>query len=289
MRRLYSFIFSLLIIGLSYGQVGINTVTPRAGSVLHIDPKGDTNAVGTSNITDDVFFTNAGRLGIGAYPSTTRLQIDKGSASSFIRIEDTSEGTGDKYLASDANGNGSWVPAVGLYGKAYRMNSVTNVTTIYNTGVESAVRFNLIKPDGLPLANNPNANGYMDIGADGNYLFTIRWWGSAGVLPVSTAGTPYYPIQANLRLYKVVGGILQPGVIGQFSLYMVNRRRDEVAPAGNYGRLGFITSIFVAGLRKNDQIALVVQPITYPWLVGEGVGGISDNPTFFPSIVIYNV
>lgn len=190
-KNIYLCVFGLIYLIPLSSQVGINTRFPQG--VFHVDPKGDTNASGTAGLADDVIVTKGGALGIGTLNPIAHVHIDKGTANSFIRIEDTSEGTGDKFLASDSEGRGSWIPAITLNGKVYRMNSPNQTAVVCNYNVNTIiVPFNLIKSDNGTLTSNPTP-GVLTIQADGTYIFNFRWWGSinGGATVVSDAF--FYP------------------------------------------------------------------------------------------------
>lgn len=283
MKGLFLLIFSLLSIGLCRSQVGINTQTSQG--VFNIDPRGDTS--GSSGTSDDIIVTSDGKMGIGTLSPSARLHIDKGSSASFLRIEDTSEGA-NKYLVSDENGAGSWIPAIDLYGKVYRMTSPSQVQITYPYNVVSPIRFNLIKSDSGTLTNNGD-NGFIRIDADGNYIFTFRWWGA-----VSTASTPVAPYyflstRAYLRLYKVVSGVVSGSPLDEVLIYC------PVSGKAATGRNSFVTSLFAEGLKKDELYAITITPddgIDNSWILGLGLNsatGQFDNVVFFPSVMVYNI
>ena len=81
-------------------QIGIQTENPL--SVLHIDPKRDTNTTGSINTSDDVVITSAGNVGIGVVAPTEKLDI-RGT----FRLRDGNQAV-NKVLVSDALGNAQW-------------------------------------------------------------------------------------------------------------------------------------------------------------------------------------
>ena len=96
-------ILPALILSLStnlWGQIGVNTETPKTGSVLHIDPQGNTS--GTTGTTDDVIIDQEGKMGIGTTSPDTKVHVD-----GKFRMTDGYEGE-NRALISDENGVGSW-------------------------------------------------------------------------------------------------------------------------------------------------------------------------------------
>jgi hypothetical protein len=81
------------------GLIGINTTTPQG--ILHIAAPQPSN---------DVVIDTAGRMGLGIFPSTVKLDL-KTSATTpeAIRIQDGSQGE-RKLLTSDEYGAGAWAP-----------------------------------------------------------------------------------------------------------------------------------------------------------------------------------
>jgi hypothetical protein len=99
MRKLHLlFILLCTIFGVG-AQVGINTKNPLG--VLHIDSQ--TNTSGTTNTSDDVIVTSAGRLGIGTIAPVTALDI-RGQ----LRIVDGTEGVDKVFTAINSQGLGKW-------------------------------------------------------------------------------------------------------------------------------------------------------------------------------------
>lgn len=94
-------VFSIGI--LLHAQVGINTKTPL--TPFHIDPKGDTNATGTSGTADDVVVSTTGMVGIGTITPSAQLEVN-----GKFRLDDGTQADG-LVLTSDANGYASWQKA----------------------------------------------------------------------------------------------------------------------------------------------------------------------------------
>uniref|UniRef100_UPI000AAD683E hypothetical protein n=1 Tax=Dysgonomonas macrotermitis TaxID=1346286 RepID=UPI000AAD683E len=253
--------------------------------VFHVDPKGDTNASGTSGYADDIFVNSKGYLGIGTLNPENHVHIDKGSAGSFIRIEDSSEGTGDKFLTSDAAGNGTWIPRVSLNGKVYRMTSPTEVPFYCYSGTDTPLLFNKLKPDIGSITNNPDG-GYIRIDNDGSYIFTFRWWGAANSSVISGTNMKYKIFPANLKIRKVVGGIIQAGNVENVMVFA-----NMIGSTGS-PRFAFTVSMFAPNLKKDDLYCILINPATTTWILGLGLSSASDqfnNVIYFPSVMVYNI
>lgn len=290
MKKIYLCVIGLVCLIPLFSQVAINTKFPQG--VFYVDPLGNTNSTGSSGYADDIVVTKDGALGIGTLNPTAHVHIDKGAAKSFIRIEDTSEGTGDKFLASDEDGRGSWIPAITLNGKVYRMNSPGKTAVKCNYNVNTIVPFNLIKDDNGTLANN-STPGVLTIQADGTYVFNFRWWGSVSGGSVIVAQSFFTP-KAYVRLYKVTvsGGI--PAISGSpiDEILVFDRVRTDVG-TGTFRRNTFITSLYGANLKKGDLYAITVTPADnsgIAWQMGQSLSAAQySNIIYFPSVAVYNV
>lgn len=290
MKKIYLCVIGLVCLIPLFSQVAINTKFPQG--VFYVDPLGNTNSTGSSGYADDIVVTKDGALGIGTLNPTAHVHIDKGAAKSFIRIEDTSEGTGDKFLASDEDGRGSWIPAITLNGKVYRMNSPGKIAVKCNYNVNTIVPFNLIKDDNGTLANN-STPGVLTIQADGTYVFNFRWWGSVSGGSVIVAQSFFTP-KAYVRLYKVTvsGGI--PAISGSpiDEILVFDRVRTDVG-TGTFRRNTFITSLYGANLKKGDLYAITVTPADnsgIAWQMGQSLSAAQySNIIYFPSVAVYNV
>ena len=279
MKKKMLLLMGIFSLGLLNAQVGVNVQKPLR--VLHIDPKGDTNLTGTVGYSDDIVVNEKGYLGIGTISPTAHVHIDKGTASSFIRIEDTSEGTGDKFLKSDVNGYGTWIPRVKLSGKVYRMTSPFQNVIYYPANTDSPILFNKLKLDTGPITNNPD-NGYIRIDNDGSYIFTVRWWGSVSGSAV-TSNRKYNVIEAMLNIKKVIGGVVQTESLDNLNMYV------NVAGGGRYA---FTVSLFVPNLKKGELLAVSIKPLVTTWALGVGlstIGSQFDNVVYFPSVMVYNI
>lgn len=290
MRKCFLLIISLLSIGFSRAQVGINTLYPQG--IFHLDAKGDTGSTGT-NFSDDVVVTAKGNVGIGTLSPSTKLQVNTSDGKPFIRIQDPSEEVSDgKYLVSDENGAGSWVPKAQLSGKVYRMTSPSQKVITCKAGEESAVLFNKIKEDDGSLIENTDG-GYIKINADGNYIFTLRWFGSVGsplVLVPNLNGVFFEELLTEVKIKKVVAGVIQLEDLDH-ALVAVNRSRSYAITS----RYAFAVSLFVPDVKKGEIYALVVKPsqrLGKDWDIAMGLNatqGQFDNIIYFPSLTIYNI
>lgn len=289
MKKGFLLIFSLLSIGLCNSQVGVNILNPQG--VFHIDPKGNTGATG-ANFSDDIIVNSNGNMGIGTLAPQTKLHIASSDGTPFIRIQDPSEEVSDgKFLVSNATGAGSWAPKPQLSGKVYRMTSPTQQVVIYKPGIDSPVLFNKVKLDNGSLIDNAN-NGYIKIDADGNYIFTLRWFGSVTYPAVAVQdlkGVFFDELLAVVKIRKVVGGVVQLENIDQ-TLVAINKGRPyETA------RYSFTVSFFVPNMKKGETYTVIVNPssrIGKEWEVAKGLNPVTgqfDNITYFPSLTLYNI
>ncbi|PXV68897.1 hypothetical protein CLV62_101163 [Dysgonomonas alginatilytica] len=150
--RIYTLIFFISIMQFLPAQVGINTQNAYTGSVLHIDPKGNTS--GTTNSSDDVLIDASGNIGIGTLLPKAKLDIVKAGTNSPLRIVDGGQGT-NKVLKSDTQGNASWMDMPSTSAANY---SITGSVLTFNAGTVYLVK-------AIPIS----ANGF--------YQIVIRWWG----------------------------------------------------------------------------------------------------------------
>lgn len=263
-----------------YAQVGINTKVPQG--VFHVDPKGDTS--GITGTGDDLIITSKGYVGIGTLSPANHLHIDKGTASSFLRIEDTTEGTGDKFLASDASGNGSWIPRVTLNGKVYRMTSPEKKVIDYPANTDSPILFNMLKPDVGPIGNNPD-NGYIRIDNDGSYVFTFRWWGASMSKAAPGTHMKHLVLPGYVKIRKVIAGVVQVTDIASVIVFPTL----VAIPGGSY-RFAFTTSMFAPDLKKGELYSVLINPLTDTWSLGVAISADKyDNVIYFPSVMVYNI
>ncbi|SHF19717.1 hypothetical protein [Dysgonomonas macrotermitis] len=188
-------------------------------------------------------------------------------------------------MASDADGDGTWIPRVSLNGKVYRMTSPSQVSFLFPANTDTPLLFNKLKPDTGSIVDNPDA-GYIRIDNDGSYVFTFRWWGAAQSSAISGANMKYNVIPANLKIRKVVSGIIQPENIENIMIFP----NIQGVSAGN-PRFSFTISMFASNLKKGDLYCILVNPFT-DWILGLGLDaptGQFDNVIYFPSVMVYNI
>jgi len=100
MKKILTLAAAVFLSGNIFGQIGINTDTPKTGSVLHVDPAG--NTTGSSGISDDVIVDQEGKLGIGTTSPDTKVHLI-----GKFRMTDGYQDE-EQALISDENGVGSW-------------------------------------------------------------------------------------------------------------------------------------------------------------------------------------
>lgn len=104
-----------------WGQIGVNTETPKTGSVLHIDPQGNTS--GTTGTTDDVIIDQQGQLGIGTTSPDTKVHVN-----GKFRMTDGYQAE-NRALISDENGVGSWQTlSLGNMNSEWQVNMTTQIS-----------------------------------------------------------------------------------------------------------------------------------------------------------------
>lgn len=99
-KKISLILIAVSLIANANAQIGIQNEKPLG--LFHIDPKKDTNANGTSGISDDVIVTATGQLGLGTVTPTTKLDV-RGT----FRLRN-GEQANAKVLVSDAAGNAHW-------------------------------------------------------------------------------------------------------------------------------------------------------------------------------------
>ncbi len=106
MKLIYIVIlYSTVTLFSTYGQVGINTTSPRG--VFHIDAQGDTPDTGSPSlvqISNDIIVTTEGRFGIGTITPDSKSKLD---INGKIKISDGTQRDAYK-LISDATGKAHW-------------------------------------------------------------------------------------------------------------------------------------------------------------------------------------
>ncbi|SHG28895.1 hypothetical protein [Dysgonomonas macrotermitis] len=100
MKKKILLLMGVFLLGITNAQVGINTQNPLG--VFHIDPKGDTSAIGVNDL-DDFIVTNDGKVGIGTSNPQTTLDVN-GS----MRYSDGTEFDGYILRSIDGLGNAYW-------------------------------------------------------------------------------------------------------------------------------------------------------------------------------------
>ncbi|PXV69126.1 hypothetical protein CLV62_101395 [Dysgonomonas alginatilytica] len=122
MRKKNLLLMGIFSLGLLNAQVGINTKNPLG--VLHIDPKGDTNASGTTGASDDIVIKSNGQVGIGTISPAKTLDL-RGR----FKLVDGTQADG-YFLTSDANGNASWKKTMQMKGFVEGVRNFPNLTTV---------------------------------------------------------------------------------------------------------------------------------------------------------------
>ena len=155
----------MILSGISFAQVGINTVNPQG--IFNVDGGKDNPATGVPTAAQSLndFVVKAdGKIGIGTNSPGAKLEINNGSTIGAIKIVDGTQSAG-KVLTSDANGVGSWTLPGALnfiYG---------NVPTVDNT-VST-----ISDPGGIPGYASPVAYSgmYIDLPV-GSYQLGFSLW-----------------------------------------------------------------------------------------------------------------
>lgn len=278
-KKNFLLLVGLFIIGLLQAQVGVNTKTPYVNSVFHIDSKGNNSssaAVTAIEAADDIVINSSGNIGVGTVNPTAKIHIDSSNESiKPIRIADGSQGI-NKYLFSDSEGKVTWkdkpMPNGIVYysknsGKTYPRNVATEV----------------------PVETNPFGYTRIRIPKEGNYVFTLRWWGSIPDMRNLTATTRIMSA-ATIQLRKVVGGS-----------YVIADEANVYTAVASGGasfepRFSFTISLFASGLNTGDVFYLTVNPTTdtnygvYDWATGAALNATqSANTIYFPSVMVYNI
>lgn len=122
MRKKNLLLMGIFSLGTLNAQVGINTKTPLG--ILHIDPRGDTNAAGTSGTDDDILVNPNGQMGIGTTSPGKTLDL-RGK----FKLVDGTQSNG-YFLTSDASGNGSWKKTMQMKGFVQGVVNFPVLTTV---------------------------------------------------------------------------------------------------------------------------------------------------------------
>lgn len=270
MRRVILSVFALTITVSLLGQVGINTQTPCTNSVFHIDAKGNNTsatAVTAAQAADDIMIDTSGNMGVGTVTPTAKIHIDSSNGTlKPIRIADGSQGV-NKYLFSDTAGKGTWKDKPMPNGIVYYSNTPKTYPT---SGY-------------LELPAEINSGGYsrITIPRQGNYIFTLRWWGALTGLADGTK----IMTGANIQLCRYIS----PGVysvLDQTTYYT-----PMVGSSISGSRFSFTVSLFASGLATNAVMFLQIQPVGgYNWVTGANLSPAQQLLTiYYPSIMVYNI
>lgn len=120
MKKFLIFFLILFLSANSFGQIGVNIETPQTGSILHIDPLGDTS--GTSGTADDVIIDQEGKMGIGTIAPDTKLHVN-----GKFKMTDGNQGV-NRALISDDNGVGSWQTlSLGNFNAEWEVSATTQI------------------------------------------------------------------------------------------------------------------------------------------------------------------
>ncbi|GGF00118.1 hypothetical protein SAMN05443634_105156 [Chishuiella changwenlii] len=155
MKKIYFLVTTLFTCTL-FSQVGINTNNPQG--ILHVDAKGD-NSTNANNTTDDLIFTNDGRLGIGTITPQNKLQIVGDGINHPINVKNIQPlSTQNSLLYIDSDGNiGTHVSTETSTTQIFVMNAKVPTRGAQNTS-ESNNGYNT--STGIDLSNI-SARNYM--------------------------------------------------------------------------------------------------------------------------------
>lgn len=253
----------------SNAQVGINTLTPYVNSVFHIDAKGNntsSTAITSAQASDDIVINSMGNVGIGTVDPTTSLHIKATESTSLkaIRIADGSEGA-NRYLYSDSDGRVTWKPKPTPQGIVYYTRAITTLPKNVFTAV--------------PVEINSAGNTQIVIPNAGNFIITVRWWGS--IISTTNLGE-YFISQGDLELRRNRLGVIS--TIDATSVYYA------VPKNGTTPVLTFTVSLFANELESGDILTVYVKPVDYQWELGVGLRPDQQQQTiYYPSIMVYNI
>lgn len=65
----------ILVIGIAHAQIGINTDIPFAGSIFHVDSKGNNATTLANKYDDDIIMLSNGNVGVGTTSPSAKLHI----------------------------------------------------------------------------------------------------------------------------------------------------------------------------------------------------------------------
>ena len=247
-------LFILIIVSFHLGlmaQVGVKTENPIG--VFHIDGKGNTNAAGTTNTTDDVVVDGGGNIGVGNVSPQAKLHITTNSATPAIHIADGTQAA-TRILSSDANGNTSWIDQPSSGGVIYNLTGTA--ATSYPKGSASLLQ-------AIPVTES------------GNYLVVIRWWGMTDAVE-SNLTSAYFTIRESSDNTAGNLGTQKDGI----EYYVYTKANTAFC---------FTTSLygtFQAGKYLKVYILPSIGGISMNWKIGTAS---TTNKTLNPSIVIFRV
>lgn len=272
-------ILSFLILTISlvlFGQVGINTKIPYTQSVFHIDALGNnttSTAITSTQAADDIVINASGNIGVGTVDPTAKLHIDSSNGSiKPIRIADGSQGV-DKYLFSDIEGKVTWKDKPIPNGIVY----YSRTAKPYPKNVATE----------LPVEVNSAGYSRITIPKAGNYVFTLRWWGSIPDLRSLTATT---------RIMSAA--VIQLRKVGSATIFDTANVYAPVASGGaNFEpRFSFTVSLFASEINAGDIFYLTIAPTTdtnygvYDWATGAALNASQiNNVIYYPSVMVYNI
>lgn len=103
MKKIILAVLCLFWLCHTYAQIGVHTEAPS--QLFHIDAaKNNNNSTPSAvQMTDDVVFTSAGRLGLGVINPQAKLHVN-GS----LRVNDGTQGNGKLLISSDNTGLATW-------------------------------------------------------------------------------------------------------------------------------------------------------------------------------------
>lgn len=251
---LTTFLFSACSLA---AQVGINTDYPRA--LFHVDGAGDnpqdmTTALNATQVANDVVVNTSGNVGVGILSPTAKLHVvTNASTPRGLRLYDGTASLNNKVLQSNANGDASWVSVPTSGGSIHNVNPASVVRYPYNV---NTLLFSTL------------------VNVAGNYLVTIRWWGTASA--VANNRTSAY--------FTLCSGT------GNGTAWGTDPQHDRIeyyvqTNAANQ-RFCFATTLF-ASISAGRYLKIYIQPV-----IGGGswnIGTVNSNYLWNPSIVLFRV
>ena len=181
MKKKIILLGTLIISGVAFSQVGINTANPQG--IFNIDGGKDNPTTGSAHTNaqqlNDFTVTAAGNVGIGKIAPSTKLHITTGGTAttpnpSGFRLEDGNQKT-NFVLTSDTNGVGTWKPAAvnriqGIIGAGIDVPFITAGEVYRKTGSyidlpsgKWEVRVTMLMPVGGVLTDPDSGGGTMTV------------------------------------------------------------------------------------------------------------------------------